>query len=82
MLDNHAPAGNVLMRNKQGKAIVPTFTCANAVVMWTWCAEFFAACTQLGKTPVMYKSYLAPGGYERAARYKSDRGHFDPQSVP
>ena len=50
VLDNHGPARDGLLRDKAGKAIVPTFTTTNAAVAWTWCAELFAACTRRGKT--------------------------------
>src|SRR5436190_2030257 len=58
LLDNHAPADDGLFKDKSGKAFIPTFTTANPVVAWAWCAELFAACTRRGKTPAMYKSVM------------------------
>ena len=65
-----SPAG--LFRDK-----FPLDTVINVTELWTWTAEFVAACTRLGKMPVLYQSYGLPGGYERAKKYQGKRFHDD-----
>jgi hypothetical protein len=55
----------------------PVDTVINVIDLWTWTAEFAAACTRLGKMPVFYESYGLPGGYGRAKKYKGTRFHDD-----
>lgn len=55
----------------------PVDTVANVAGLWTWTGEFVAACTRLGKMPVLYQSYGLPGGYERAKKYQGKRFHND-----
>jgi hypothetical protein len=59
------------------KGRFPIDTVINVVDLWTWTGEFVAACTRLGKMPVLYQSYGLPGGKERAAKYKDKRFHDD-----
>lgn len=63
-----SPAG--LYRNHY-----PIDTVANVVDLWVWTGEFVAACTRLGKMPVLYQSYGLAGGLERAEKYKGKRFH-------
>lgn len=65
-----SPAG--LFRNK-----FPVDTVINVAELWTWTAEFVAACTRSGKMPVLYQSYGLPGGYDRAKKYHGQRFHND-----
>jgi uncharacterized phosphosugar-binding protein len=81
-LDNHAPGSDGLLIDSEQRAIIPTFTTANAIVLWSWCTEFFSACTRLGHTLPMYASYLVPGGRERAAKYRGQRFQQDMQLEP
>ncbi len=65
-----SPAG--LFRSK-----FPVDTVMNAAALWTWTAEFVAACTRSGEMPVLYQSYGLPGGFERAKKYQGQRFHHD-----
>ena len=79
LLDNHAPASNGLfdISNKYTKPIIPTFIVANPIVAWTWTGELFAACTRLGKTPIMMQSTQIAGASDRNKRYQNQRFHED-----
>ena len=55
----------------------PLDTVMNVADLWTWTGEFVAACTRLGKMPVLYQSYGLPGGRKRASKYKGKRFHDD-----
>jgi hypothetical protein len=59
------------------KDYFPIDTVANVVDLWAWTGEFVAACTRLGKMPVLYQSYGLPGGPERAKKYQGKRFHDD-----
>jgi len=65
-----SPAG--LYRNH-----CPIDTMANVVGLWTWTGELVAACTRLGKMPVLYQSYGLAGGPERGRKYQGKRFHDD-----
>lgn len=70
-----SPAG--LFRSK-----FPVDSVMNVAELWTWTAEFVAACTRSGKMPVLYQSYGLPGGYERAKKYQGKRFHDDLRISP
>jgi hypothetical protein len=55
----------------------PLDTVDNESHLWAWTGEFVAACTRLGKMPVLYQSYGLPGGIERGKRYQGRRFHED-----
>jgi hypothetical protein len=55
----------------------PIDTVANVIDLWTWTGEFVAACTRLGRTPVLYQSYGLPGGPERGKKYQGEKFHED-----
>jgi hypothetical protein len=55
----------------------PIDTVANVIDLWTWTGEFVAACTRLGRMPVLYQSYGLPGGPERGKKYQRRRFHDD-----
>ena len=55
----------------------PVDTVANIVDLWVWTGEFVAACTRLGRMPVLYQSYGLPGGVERGKQYQGKRFHDD-----
>jgi hypothetical protein len=55
----------------QTNLICPTDSVCNVINAWAWTGEFVAACTRHGKMPICYQSYHLPGGYERAAKYRS-----------
>lgn len=55
----------------------PVDTVLNVVDLWTWTGEFVAACTRLGKMPVLYQTYGLPGGPERGQKYKGKKFHDD-----
>lgn len=60
----------------------PIDTVVNVAEMWAWTAEFAAACTRLGKMPVLYQSYGLPRGRERAAKYQGKKFHDDLKISP
>lgn len=60
----------------------PIDTVVSVVEAWMWTGEFVAACTRLGKVPVLYQSYGLPGGYERAKKYQGKRFHDDLKIQP
>ena len=55
----------------------PLDTVANLLDLWTWTGEFVAACTRLGRMPVLYQTYGLPGGPERGKKYQGKRFHDD-----
>ncbi len=55
----------------------PIDTVANVVELWAWTGEFVAACTRLGKMPILYQSYGLPGGPERGKKYQGKKFHDD-----
>lgn len=82
LIDNHAPASDGLFKDRAGKAIIPTFTVANAAVAWTWDVEVFAACTRKGKTPAVFQSIVADPEMKRYNKYKDTRFHEDIKVEP
>lgn len=67
VVDNHAAEHNGLFPTAEGTWVVPTVQNANVVALWVWTGEFAAACTRLGKMPLMFQGFAA-GGKERAIR--------------
>jgi hypothetical protein len=63
--------------------ICPIDTVVNVINAWAWTGEFVAACTRLGKMPVLFQSYWQPGGIARGTRYRGQMFHTDriPASV-
>ncbi len=59
------------------RELFPIDTVANVMDLWTWTGEFVAACTRLGKMPVLYQSYGLPGGPERGKKYEGKKFHDD-----
>jgi hypothetical protein len=55
----------------------PVDTVANVIELWTWTGEFVAACTRMGRMPVLYQSYGLPGGPERGKKYHGKKFHDD-----
>jgi hypothetical protein len=55
----------------------PIDTVANVIELWTWTGEFVAACTRLGRMPVLYQSYGLPGGPARGTKYRGKGVHDD-----
>jgi uncharacterized phosphosugar-binding protein len=82
LLDNHASSRDGVMMTCDSRPIIPSSTVADAAVGWAWTAELFAACTRLGQTPIMYKSFYADRGRERAALYVGQRFHKDFNLTP
>ena len=64
---NHSAEHNGLFPAGDGTWVVPTVQNANVVALWVWTGEFAAACTRLGKMPLMFQGFAA-GGKERALR--------------
>ena len=60
----------------------PLDTLANTVELWTWTGEFIAACTRLGKMPIVYESYGLPGGIARGKKYQGQKFHSDLTIAP
>ena len=82
LLDNRAGPTDGMATDGQGRPLLSTFVTANPVVLWVWQAEFFAACTRLGKTPTMWQSIAVDRDLKRAKRYKKVRFHEDQQVHP
>jgi hypothetical protein len=76
-IDSGPDEGLVLANGR----LCPADTVINFVNVWTWTAEFFAACTREGRTPVLNLSFGIPGGYARATKYR-DRVFHDDIKVP
>ena len=74
-LPNHAAAHEGLFSTADGAHRVPTSPVTSSILMWTWTGEFVAACTRLGKMPVMYQAYAVEGGQARARRLKEYKFH-------
>jgi hypothetical protein len=62
--------------------LCPADSVINIINAWTWTGEFVAACTRLGKMPVMYQSYGLPGGRDRADFYRGRMFHDDREVKP
>lgn len=60
-----------------GHGICPVDTVTNLMNLWIFTGEFTAACTRLGKMPVLNKSYGLDGGRERAGKYVGQMFHTD-----
>lgn len=82
LIDNHATTADGLFTDEDGRAIVPTMTTANAIVLWTWFSEFFAACTRLEHVPPILASNFMEGARERRIQYKGKRFHDDLRVPP
>jgi uncharacterized phosphosugar-binding protein len=67
IIDSHPAEHNGLFQRGEGEWVVPTAQNANIAALWVWTGEFVAACTRLGKMPLMFESFAA-GGRERALR--------------
>lgn len=74
-VENHAAAHGGLFMGGAGEWLVPTEQPASIAALWTWAAEFVAACTRLGKMPTMYQGFLVPGGRERAQKIGKAKFH-------
>ena len=74
-VNSHAARDGGLFIGADGRFVVPTDPVANLIALWTWTGEFVAACTRLGKMPVMYKAYGSPGGYDWAKKHRSKKFH-------
>ena len=70
-----APQGGLFKVGE--KHLVPTTPPASMAGLWTWTAEFVAACTRHGKMPVMHQSYAVEGAFERAKERKKRRFERD-----
>src|SRR3989440_6131968 len=79
VLIDSGPEPGLLLDN--GK-IVPIDSVVNVINAWTWTGEFIAACTRLGKMPVIYQSYHLPSGRNRAAKYTGSMFHADVKIAP
>jgi uncharacterized phosphosugar-binding protein len=75
VIDTHAADHGGLFADANGKWIIPTDRSASIAALWTWTGEFVAACTRLGKMPVMWQSLSCPGSEQRAAKYKRMKFH-------
>jgi len=73
---NGGPLGLQVWDGKQQK-LCPVDTLGNVFNLWAWTGEFTAACTRLGKMPIMYQSYGIEGGFERAKKYRGKTFHDD-----
>ena len=76
--DNGVSGGSKLGLGK----IAPADTVINIINGWTWTGEFIAACTRLGKMPIVFRSVHLPGGSDRIAKYKGQTFHDDMTIAP
>lgn len=60
-----------------GGSMIPTDTTINLINAWTWVGEFVAACTRIGRTPVLYQSPDTLGAAERSDLYAGKAFHDD-----
>jgi hypothetical protein len=83
VIDNHAGPDGGTIQDATGNWIIPVDGPADITAMWTWTAEFAAACTRLGKMPTFYLGYVNPGGREWESKIGGAKFHEEtPQSVP
>ena len=76
LIDNSQTSGLTVQVESEQK-LCPVDTVINVVNLWVWTGELTSACTRLGKMPILYQSYFAPGGKERADKYKGKIFHDD-----
>jgi hypothetical protein len=57
--------------------ICPSDTVMNLVNAWTWTGEFVAACTRLGRMPVLNQSFGEAGAFARSTKYRGVTFHDD-----
>ena len=57
--------------------ICPSDTVMNLVNAWTWTGEYVAACTRLGRMPVLNQSLGESGAFARATKYRGRTFHDD-----
>ena len=81
-LIDSGPVAGFEFRDRGAEMMCPIDTVANVVNMWTWTGEMVAACTRLGKMPVLYESYGMPGGHDRARKYAGKGFHDDLKIAP
>lgn len=74
-IETHAAPHGGLLRDADGRWVVPTDSAALSTASWVWVAEFVAACTRLGKMPPMYLGYAVEGAKEREAKFQGLRFH-------
>jgi len=78
LVDTHAAEHGGLIPSGD-KWLVPTDPPANIAALWAWTGEFIAACTRLGKAPVIWQSMMVPGAMERNNKYLSAMDHATPK---
>jgi uncharacterized phosphosugar-binding protein len=74
VVDTRAAEHGGLIKDKD-RWVVATDEAATMAALWTWTAEFVAACTRLGKMPPMWQSYSVPGADERDRKLKGLKFH-------
>jgi len=76
VIRNGGPLGLTVTVGEREK-LCPVDTVVNVINLWSWMGELTAACTRLGKMPVLYQSYLIAGGIERGKKYAGKTFHDD-----
>lgn len=74
LVDTHAAEHGGLIKDEV-RWVVATDEAATMAALWTWTAEFVAACTRLGKMPPMWQSYSVPGADGRDRKLKGLKFH-------
>lgn len=74
-VDIHAAEQGGLFQAADKQWVVPTDPVARMVAEWCWLGEFVAACTRLGKMPVIWKSNGAENGLVWNNAYRGKRYH-------
>lgn len=82
-IDNFLPDNDSIVSIKGlDIKICPAAQVVNALNLWTFTAEFIAACLRNGKMPTMYQSIYCPGSKERNAEVGKERFHSDLKIEP
>ena len=61
--------------------ICPTDAIANLIAAWTWTGEFVAACSRLGRVPVLNQGLGESGALQRAERFRGRVFHDQSEGV-
>lgn len=80
-IDNFLPDYDTILEINDTK-VCPAALVVNALTLWTFTAEFIAACLRQGKMPTMWQSVFCPGSRERNAEVGKETFHSDVQFDP
>lgn len=82
-IDNFLPDNDSIVSIEGlNRKICPASLVVNALNLWTFTAEFIAACLRKGKMPTMYQSIYCPGSKERNAEVGKEKFHSKLKTKP